>query len=50
MGVEAPQGAEVEGEEEGREETPPLNMDIVGVEKKEEEEEAAVVVPSFLYR
>lgn len=43
MGAEAPRGVEVGGEEEEREETPPLNADMVEVEGVEEEEGAAVV-------
>lgn len=44
MGAEAPRGVEVGGEEEEREESPPLNRDMVEVEVGEEEEEAAVVL------
>lgn len=44
MGAEAPRGAEVAGEEEEREETPPLNTDMV--EAGEEEVEEGVVVLS----
>lgn len=44
VGVEAPRGVEVGGEGEEREESPPLNRDMMEVEGGEEEEEEASAV------
>lgn len=48
VGVEAPRGVEVVGEGEEREESPPLNrdmMEVEGGEEEEEEEASAVLFP-----